>query len=255
MSLERPTVHIANAGHENIDVVCPLCGVISRYNRRSDLGTTEPIGGREIICANSDCRSPLWVVGDSVNDVFETLLSDCADLLRLKHYASCVVNASQAFESFASQFLRVRLCYLPYSQEQHHDLLALNAALGALFEASKKLGFAKLRAVVCNRILAGAGPATLNEAMTTIGSLDTLTKMPARAALEEYAETAIRHLLVEWQATKVHELRNQVVHQGAFRPTRKEAETALAEAHRILFPLAYRLGIHGDDPNFYPKTA
>jgi hypothetical protein len=255
MSIERPTVHIANASHENIDVVCPLCGVNSRYNRRSDLGTTKPIGGLEITCDNGACRTPLWVVGDSINDVFEVLLFDCADLLESKHYASCAVNASQAFESFGSQFLRVRLCYLPYSQEVRHDLVALNAALGELFKASKRLDFTKMRAVVCNLILAGAGPTTLAEARVTIGSFGKFATTPARAVLEAHADPAISKLLVAWQATKVHELRNKVVHQGAFRPTREEAGDALAEARRILFPLAHRLRILGDDPNFYPKTA
>ena len=209
----------------------------------------------EVHCTNSECASSLWIIGDSINAVYEMLLFDCEDLLESKQYAYCVLNASQAFESFASLFLRVRLCYRPYARDQHRDLTSLNDSLAELYAESKDFGFAKLRAIVSNLILQATEPTTLTEARTLIRSIAALTSAPSKVLIAGYGDQRVAQLLRKLQLTRVHECRNKVVHQRAFRPTRAQAEAAVEEARTILFPLGDALGILGDDITRYPHKA
>jgi hypothetical protein len=48
-----------------------------------------------------------------------------------------------------------------------------------------------------------------------------------------------------------NELRNQVVHKNAYRPSREEVEAATEETRGILFPLARYLSIDYDDIHWY----
>ena len=207
----------------------------------------------EVHCTK--CAASLWIISDSINAVYEMLLFDCVDLLENKQYAYCVLNASQAFESFASLFLRVRLCYRPYAREQDGDLTSLNTSLAELYAVSKDFGFAKLRAIVSNLILQNAEPTTLTEARRLIRSIAVLTSAPSKAVIAGHGDQRVALLLRKLQLTRVHECRNKVVHQRAFRPTRAQAEAAVEEARSILFPLGDALGILGDDILMYLHRA
>jgi hypothetical protein len=76
-------------------------------NRASDLRTFEPICGRDVACENTDCGKLFRIVSDSINGPHEMLIFDCYELVGRKHYMSCILSLTQAYEIFFNLFLRV----------------------------------------------------------------------------------------------------------------------------------------------------
>ncbi len=239
-----PVAKGKRASYENFVAECPCCGKESIFNRASDLGTFEPIAGRGVSCLSQDCGKPFRIVGDSVNSAHEMLVFDCHELVQQKHYMNSILTLAQAYEVFFSLFHRVELLFRPFSADPSRDVDTLSRLSKKLEKKVRKHTFVPLRALFLRRILAGKRPANLREAEAAIKALPDHPKEPSLRELDAIPDDRLRKLAKTLKQTTIHELRNQVVHKAAYRPTRKEAESALKETRAILLPLTRQLRLH-----------
>ena len=258
-----PVVHVKQGGYENLSVVCTSCGYESPFNRASDLGTFEPIGGLDTRCLNEKCEEPFRIVSDSVNEGHEQLIFDCHYLLNRKQYMHCVLNLATAHEMFFSLFLRVELVYKPLAADSSaHGLDELSEKLERRI---KRYTFVPLRALFLQRLtpeqkecVKGVSnkvirmrrpPDNLDEAKKAIHGIPKRARCVKRVSndeIREKADASLKSLLIELNSSTIHELRNRVVHKRGYRPTFEEARDALDEAESIIFPLTYLLNVHDD---------
>jgi hypothetical protein len=245
-----PVVRNKRASYENFVAECPWCGKESIFNRASDLGTFEPIAGRDVSCESGDCRKPLRIVGDSVNNAHEMLIFDCYDLLERKHYMNCILSLTLAYEVFFSLFFRVELLYKPFAANPDQDLADLNRLSEDLRAKLQRHTFAPMRALFLQHIVAGRSSKDLADAAAVVAGFPDSPGDPKDTAIETLGDAKLVPLLKALKATSINTLRNRVVHKQAYRPTRDEVEAALEETRSILFPLTNRLQLY-DEINWY----
>lgn len=234
--------------YENFVAECPSCHKECIFNRASDLKTFEPISGRDVSCL--ECGKPFRIIGDSINNAHEMLIFDCYELLEHKHYMNCILNLTQAYEVFFSLFFRVELIFKPFGADPTHNIDELNRLLIGLSEKIKTHTFAPLRALFLQHMVNGHTPSNLIESANAITALPDKPGDPRDAAIEGLGDANLVKLLKALKATRIHELRNRIVHQRAYRPPREKVEAALTETRDILFPLTNHLKLY-DEINWY----
>ena len=248
-----PVARNKRTSYENFVAECPWCGKDSIFNRASDLGTFEPIDGRDVACQSADCGKPFRIIGDRVNNAHETLVLDCYELIERKHYMSCILNLAQAHEVFFSLFFRVELLYRPFAADPDQELAELNRLAGVLSERLERHAFSSMRALFLQHIVAARAPKNLVEAEKMISALPEQpkdAKVPKDSALDSLSDAKLVPLLKSLKATDIHTCRNKVVHKRAYRPTAAEVHKHLDETGSILFPLTDHLDLD-DDINRY----
>jgi len=247
-----PIASKKRTNYENFVAECPYCGKESIFNRASDLHTFEPISGRNVSCQSVDCGKLFRIVGDSVNNNHEMIILDCYELIKRKHYMNCIFNLTQAYEVFFSLYFRVELLYKPFGANRDQDIAELNRIAKELREKLKEHTFARMRALFLQYMVNRQAPKNLVEAKTLIAGIPDRPAEPKDTAIENIGDTTLVPLLMALKATNINRLRNRVVHQQAYRPTREEVESSLEETRSILFPLTNHLELY-DDVNFYIK--
>lgn len=234
--------------YENFEAECPWCGEWNIFNRITDLHKTEEIAHQSVTCF--DCSQAFVINNDSINAPYEKLIFDCSDLKKRKQYMACILNLAQAHEMFFAQFLRVRLAYMPFAKED--DLDGLNHLLTAIYEATKRDAFGKLRSIFLNEALSTQRVETVNEAKDVIAALNRTT--PSDSDIQKHPDPKVSLLLLRLKATDLGELRNKVVHQRGYRPSLQEVEHQLKNVREILFGLSQHLNCRVDDPRWYCKA-
>jgi hypothetical protein len=254
---EIPYATEMRSTYENFIARCPRCGFENIFNRASDLKDFRPIDFKVVTCLSTDCRQPFTINGDFINPAFEMLVSDCHELLERKHYAYCVLILAQAFEVFFSHFLRVELLYRPFGLEEDPDIERLNHLARLLYKEVRQLSYRGMRDLFFRRVLKPIHPKSLREAEDVIVAPDFRSdlRLPDEDELQNAGNQRLSAVLTELRSCRVHELRNRVAHKMAYRPTLDEVNAALGETRRILFPLAYILGVRCDDINCYVRSA
>ncbi|MCY3638910.1 MAG: hypothetical protein OXG80_07410 [Chloroflexi bacterium] len=250
-----PVIRVKEAGYENLSVDCPWCGCESVFNRVSDLLTTEPIGGLNTQCLNEKCGKSFRIVSDSANERHRVLVFDCHNLLARKQYMYCILNLATAYEMFFSLFLRVELLYRPFVADcSSNGLDEMNRLSEKLEGRIKRFTFAPLRRLFLQRLICQEPPANLDDAREAVCAIPKLAKCVKgvkNAKIRENRDEPLQSLLIQLNRSKIHELRNKIVHKRAYRPTFEESKDALDEARNIIFPLTSLLDIR-DDLNWYP---
>ena len=241
--------------YENFIARCPLCGFRNIFNRVTDLRDTEPIGFREVVCLNDQCKQKFNINGDLVSPAFRMLVFDCYRLKEEKKYSSCILNLAQAYEVFFSLYLRVELLFRPFSQDPDQELNELNVLLLKLYEEIKAYSYRNLRNIFVNSVRLTCKPSSLEKAAKLINDLDKLTDTPSDVDIADLPDSRLSQLLQMLKQSNINELRNQVIHKNAYRPSLDEVEAAIEETRGILFPLARYLSIDYDDINWYIRGA
>ncbi|MFH0802939.1 MAG: hypothetical protein V2A78_11235 [bacterium] len=244
--------------YENFIAWCPDCDYKNIYNRITDLKTTEAIGFMKVKCLNDICGKEFNINGDSINPAFQMLVFDCCDLKQEKRYSYCILNLAQAFEVFFSLYFRVELLYKPFSIEHKKgkdSLNHMNELSKQLYEKIKTYPFVKLRNIFLNRLLINQPTKSLDDAEKIIKDLNSLTTTPSDIMIGNIQDAHLSELLINLKNTKICELRNNVVHKLAYRPSIGEVDAAIKETRSILFPLASCLGMKIDDINWYMSHA
>lgn len=255
------------ATYENVIVRCPSCGRENIFNRASDLkGVAEPIVYAEVSCLFPACAESFYLTGDVCNPAYEMLIFDCYELLERKHYSYCILNLAQAFEVFFSQYLRVELLYKPFGsdlQRNRADIADLNRLMQLLYKRVKCFAFVGMRYLFFHQVLQPTRPSSLREAEGVINTLTLPRKrkpvLPSDDAITGatiFSNKQVPEILLRLKRCNVPELRNNVVHKSAYRPTLDEVNDALKETREILFPLGQLLDVRIDDVNRYlrPRT-
>ena len=244
---------IKDAGYENLTVVCPSCNCECIFNRATDIGTFEPIAGREIQCTSNLCREPYWIYSDSVNERHEMLVYECYQLLERKQYMYCILNSAMAYEMFFSLFLRVNLLYKPYAAAANSGLAG---SLDKVNDLSMKLhcrikgqAFPGMRKLFLSEVTSVTPVIDLISAEKRILSLRPQDDTPDRK-IEALGDGSLVQLLKALKGTDIHTVRNAVVHKQGHRPSKEEATKYFQEAKSILFPLTHHLDLR-DDLNWY----
>jgi hypothetical protein len=163
--------------------------------------------------------------------------------IREKRYSFAILSVAQALEVFFSHTLRERWLLRRFTRDRRRPnaLEELNAALLLLYEKTKRFAYQDMR----NLFLSAAiqrSPRTVAEGRLLV---EAIPKRPPTPSNEAIAATRppLRHLLQALKDCKVNELRNEVAHKRAYRPTREEAEQAVKETGDILIPLSSRLRV------------
>lgn len=257
---DMPIARKQRTSYENFVAECPSCGVESIFNRASDLGSFEPIVGRDVSCLSAACGKPFRIVGDSINNPHEMVIYDCYELIERKHYMNCILSLAQAYEMFFSLFFRVELLFKPFAAARNYDLDARLAVLDdedmvnrldkMLQNTIKKYTFGPMRALFLQHILNARSPENLVDLENMIAALAAPPKCVKRADIESLGNTKLVPLLVALKDTNINRLRNCIVHKQAYRPTGDEAKLALKETENILFSLQGCFQLH-DDINCY----
>ncbi len=243
---DMPIARKRRTSYENFVAECPSCGVESFFNRASDLGSFEPIVGRDVACLSAACGKPFRIIGDSINNPHEMLIYDCYELIERKHYMNCILSLAQAYEMFFSLFFRVELLFKPFAADRNYDLDEMNRLDKMLQKTIKKYTFGPMRALFLQHILNARSPENLVDSENMIAALATPPKCVKRADIESLGNTKLVPLLVALKDTNINTLRNRIVHKQAYRPTGDEAKLALKETENILFSLQGCFQLHDD---------
>ena len=108
--------------------------------------------------------------------------------------------------------------------------------------------FGALRNVLLNTVVEGVSPRTLDEsevAIARIGVAD-FGRRPAKASVDEFPDPSVRAVLLQLQGLRIGELRDRVVHEGAYRPRLAEVEDC-GEEIRVLYRAKGRLAVRTFD--------
>ena len=144
-----PSTRIRIASYENLIVDCPWCDYECIFNRASDIGTFQPIAGRDVQCPNDICGKLFRIISDSVNERHEMLVTECYQLLERKQYMYTILNLATAYEMFFGLFLRVNLLYKPYAVDANSgvsgSLDKVNDLSVKLHSKIKRLTFPRMR--------------------------------------------------------------------------------------------------------------
>jgi hypothetical protein len=220
--------------YENFAVDCPWCHKESNFNRRSDLHTCDSIIGLSVACLKAECGKLFRIGNDSANTAHEMLIFDVQELYERKHYMNCILNLVQAYEVFFSWYLRVEILLKPFSSDPERDPDKLTKLEEELYNKVKTYTFDNMRALFLQHIVTGSSPRNLKEAEAKLSDFPK-PQIPSDAAIKAITDTKLIPLLEVVKNTKIHAMRNLVVHKRAYRPTR-EGSIRRVRRQRILCP-------------------
>jgi hypothetical protein len=253
--LTAPYSRNMEATYENFVAECPHCESRNIFNRASDLRTFQPILLRTVEC--EACHHPFKIGNDSANAAHEMLLYACFAFIERKEYMQCALSVAEAYEVFFRHFLYVQLVYRPFAIDGSHRLPELEDLMKLLYERVRQLPFGAMREVFLRLVVDKVAPVSIADAKAKIASLPGNSRSAwsvPQKDIHAVPDEGLKGLLLRLQDVTANELRNDVVHKDAKRPTRNEAVRAHDEAREILHGLTVRLGL-GYDVNWYMAKA
>lgn len=237
--------NIQKPDYETVTAECEHCGSRCVYNRIDDIGEPGPYAGRHIECLV--CREQLWIFGDIINPAYELLVFAASERFETKRYMQCVAMLGQAWEMFFSLFAYSNYLYRPFFEDpdldyrdEHFDRL-----VAQLNKTMRRFTFFSLRNALTNTMLKGVHPQTLQESEAAISKIgdENFGNDPKRVDIEHFPNEELRSLLKKLQQLKIANLRNDVVHQHAYRPRRADVEECLEEDIALLYRVKIRLPV------------
>lgn len=233
---------IQNRDYETVQARCDECGSLVILNRIDDIGHPGPYDGRDVTCP--ECGRPFWIYGDTANADYQFFIFDAGEHMRAKRYGQSVISLARAWEMFFAAYARSNYLYRPFCANDRYpgDLNQFNRLAKLLGETIRDFTFDPLRNVLIRTVVERAHPGTLDESETAIARIadEGFGDRLAKARVEAFPDPQVRDLLRQLQDLRINELRNRVVHKGAYRPRRAEVGKcrdeigALYEAKRTL---------------------
>ncbi len=241
--------NIQDPDYETVTAECEHCGSLCVFNRIDDIGEPGPYAGRYVTCY--ECGEQFWIYGDIINPAYALLIQSAGERFGTKRYMQCVALLAQAWEVFFSSFAYSNYLYRPYFLGPRLDRSAerLNTLSSQLFSATRRSTFYPLRHVLTNTVLKGVHPRTLQQGEAAISRIsdENFGKDPKKADIETFPEAKVRDLLEHLQQLRIADLRNDVVHQRAYRPRRAEVEWCLKEEVGLLYRAKRELPVYTFD--------
>jgi hypothetical protein len=231
------------AEYERLTVPCHVCGHSNIINRAADLGYTGFAIGRETSCENPECTSTVRVTLETANPDYEQMMWEAYGLRAEKRYMLAVAVLAQAFEMFFALAVRVMLVHhvANFSNSTDDEVRRLDETL---FEATKKYTYGRMRNLFTSLALRPR-PASLKEAQQLISrdKISGLCERQTDEALRTIADQHLGALLLQLDGLSIGDLRNQVVHKHAYRPTLDELNESLDSAIHLTGDLWIKLDL------------
>jgi hypothetical protein len=237
--------HIAKADYETITVDCDHCHDTNLFSRISDIGEVGPYSGRYVNCLA--CREPFWITMDTASPAYEQFIHDADQHFGNKRYMLAVASLTQAWEIFLSTFADSTLLFRPFFAQDpvERDVSVLNRVQLQLHHAVRRFSFYDLRNLLFNIVSSGLAPSGLDQTEALIPRIEEerWDQEPRADALNAVAGHELRDLLIALRNVTVGTLRNRVVHQHAYRPTRQEVNVCLEQEVVLLYKLEQALNV------------
>jgi len=160
----------------------------------------------------------------------------------------CVAILGQAWEMFFSLFAYSNYLYRPFftSLELGHSVEHFDRLSSQLYGATRQYTFNPLRNVLINTVIERVHPQTLQESEAAICRIvnENFGKDRKKADIEEFPNAQVRDLLKQLQQLTIADLRNNVVHQAAYRPKRAEVIKCFEEEIDLLYNAKHSLPVY-----------
>lgn len=241
-------VHILKSDYETITAECPHCRTTSVYNRVSDIGDVGPYVGRDIPCLS--CGRDFWISMDKVGPLYQMFIHAAEEHFGRKHYMLAVASLGQAWEVFFLTYARDIFLYRPFfaTSSCEEAIEELNAVAEMLDTAIEKTTFSPLRNLFFWTTIKNIRPQTLAESTEAIARIvpDRLCERPKSSLIESLSAQEPSASLRQLFSLTIAELRNNVVHKYAFRPSRSKTERCLNEEMDFMYSLKhlFRVGTY-----------
>lgn len=233
-----------DGNYEVVRAACPACGALNVFNRRSDFNDLSPIAHRTVNCLVTSCGRSYDICGDSIGPSYRMFYFDTYEFMEAKRYSLVVLAGAQCLEMFFSHAIRELWLLKRFMRDRHtpDSLEELNDALGVFYKKTKSMAYRELRDLFLYAVLTKR-PTSVAEGRLLI---EKVKKRPAPTDADlDSVPAPLRALALN--DCRVHELRNKIVHQHAYRPSREEAEDAIKQVGDILIPLASKLRVEFDN--------
>lgn len=238
-----------DSNYENFYATCPYCEARNIFNRADDLKTFEPISRLEVNCQNSSCQLPFVIGNDSINMASEMLLFEAEKSLNQKNYMLTVMLSVQAIESYINQFFVIELGYK--NLNGLHNLEKLNCVTSQFGKKVQKFSFAHFLNLTLSYILLPEKPKDLDGAIDFIININQFRPCkPSKKSLIS-VEPKYSQLVDLLYNTKVNEIRNDVAHKNAYRPSRETAKLVFEESSKIIYMTQNVFDARVNDINWY----
>jgi len=234
--------------YENFIAVCPICDFENIYNRITDLKTIEYIDFMTVNCFN--CNRDFNINYDCINNAYEYLIFDIAELKKQKRYMYCILNLAQAIEVFLYHSIKVKLLLQPFKDRLITSFEGFNSLETRLEKKFDKFTFVHLKNIFFKIYLGVASLSSEAEITTFLEKVNEHRKgSPDKIEeyIKEYSKRSSDRRLVDLfsklNLSKVHSIRNEVVHKYSYRPTLQQVEECEKETRDIVFRLSAILEI------------
>lgn len=220
--------------YEVVRAGCPFCGHRNVFSRVSDLRTLQPISYLEVVCQETNCGRVFCINSDDIGPAYRLFFYESYEFIKSKRYSFAVVSSVQSLELFFAHAVRERWLWQVYKvRGGSHEL---NSALQLLFERTRAFSYQGMRNLFLRAAIT-APPHSLAEGRNLVESIEQYEPTPSDNVMKNTPEPLAR-LLLDLKSLKAHELRNDILHKQAYRPTREEAETTVESIRNVLLPLA-----------------
>lgn len=241
-------VHIIKADYETVTAECPSCQTTSVYSRVSDIGDVGPYAGRDISCLS--CGHDFWISMDRVGPLYQMFIHAAEEHFEQKHYMLTVASLGQAWEVFFLTYARSIFLYRPFfaATSREESIEEFNAVAATLDTAINKFTFSPLRNLLIWTTIKHIRPTTLAESTETIALIvpDRLFERPKPELINSLSDRELSTSLQQLCRLTIAELRNDVVHKYAFRPSRFKTERCLKEEIEFMYSIKhlFRVGTY-----------
>lgn len=252
---KTPFVEPIKCNYENFICICYYCGEKLIFNRATDLKTVAPIGGRNVTCYK--CQKLIRIGMDRINPAYELFMFDCDELLIEKKYMQCVINCAQALEIFLFKYIKIKSILLPIQQNAviYLDLDILTKNFNIYFA---DYTFFPLRNVFFDLFIYDRSFQTTLEITNYLSSIKTskvYCNLPSDDTIMLLPNEELKSAMLLLKTCKASQLRNDIIHKSAYRPSKTEAEACLKETDQIIYGIANQIPLQDDDTYYYPRLS
>ena len=139
------------------------------------------------------------------------------------------------------------MLFKPFGSEPDRNIDKLNQLATELYKKVRKYGFVDMRSLFLLHIVNGNSPNNLTESQKMLAAFPNKPSAPKYNALKKTVkDTYLLKLLKAIKDSRIHEMRNRVIHQRAYRPRREDVDQAYTETADTLLPLASYLDLDDD---------
>ena len=237
--------HNLDINYENFVTQCPYsdCKNVNIFNRASDLETFKYIDCKEVECFK--CKQKFNIKSDYVGEKHEYLIYDCYELLKQKRYMYCIINLCIACEAFFFKGIEIKLLWKPWKEKIfERDTEMFNRFSHKLYKKTQDYTYSKLLNVFFDLYLKNKPFVSLTSIEDYINKMDCFVETtPKDKDVRKFHDPKTAVLLMNLKKLKINEIRNDVAHKYAVRPSRQSAVKYLEEVRSVIFNLEARLKV------------